>query len=648
MKKQSPIGIQQIRLCPLSHNDIALGGDKLHLLEFDNRHDFVIDKDFAGIALKCDFLNYRINDCERRGVNRRIQVSVTDMTARCEFISTSVRVTMSKDTENKVVYLPFSHSEFPFEHNHTYRLMVRDELSSTLLETLFFHIYSEEALGHPEQWYTVENGGILKRSSEDVYRSVEAAAYSDLKIRFLVDHSFEDNLPTILPELEVRVHYPNGEYVEVDFVEPTIADYCSYVCEVAIPFSPRSYLDMNYYVELLCMEYPIAGFAFSTHGPEVRGDWYGEDLKPLDEYSQEAVEARMLRVEPKKEPEADEETSDEKDSIKEDIDDFDSLLDQFIASQMDGANDSNTEDTEADSTPDAAEEEQEEENVPMLKAMENLTGLHAVKRRLDVYEKVVMFNKKRIECGLPSNDVPLHAMFLGSPGTGKTTVAKLMGQMLRRAGILSSGHVVVKERATLMGPHYSDEETKTLEAIEEAQGGILLIDEAYQLHQPDDPKDPGRFVIETLLTALADESKRDWMLILCGYPDRMLRMFEMNPGFKSRIPESNIYTFDDFTSAELMEIAERYLERQQYSLSDDARAALTCRLEDDFRHKTETFGNARHVLNLIKTDIIPAMAVRLDAAGADGDKAALSEIKGCDIPKPAARARGMRRSLGFH
>lgn len=164
-------------------------------------------------------------------------------------------------------------------------------------------------------------------------------------------------------------------------------------------------------------------------------------------------------------------------------------------------------------------------------------------------------------------------MFLGSPGTGKSTVAKMMGVMLHRAGVQSKGHVVVRERATLLEQNYNSEAEKTMEAIEAAQGGILFIDEAYQLCQPNDPRDPGKFVIETLLTALADDSNHDWMLVLAGYSDQMKRMFDMNPGFKSRIPDSNIYVFDDFTESELMEIAEKYLERNNYTLSDET--ALT-------------------------------------------------------------------------
>lgn len=282
----------------------------------------------------------------------------------------------------------------------------------------------------------------------------------------------------------------------------------------------------------------------------------------------------------------------------------------------------------------------------ILSVLDNLTGLESVKTKLRTYEKVVQFNRLRRENRLPDTSLPLHAMFLGSPGTGKTTVAQRIGLMLRRAGVLSHGHVVVRERSSLLGPHYSNEETKTREAIEEAQGGILFIDEAYQLYQPDDPRDPGKFVIETLMTALADESQRDWMLILAGYPDEMRRMFDMNPGLKSRIPDSNIYIFDDFTESELLEIAERYFAHNRFTLTPKARVALAARLSADYASRTKAFGNARHVMNLIQTEILPAMAVRVMAASNPSRKA-LTTILPADIPAPLQTATTPRPRLGF-
>ena len=182
-----------------------------------------------------------------------------------------------------------------------------------------------------------------------------------------------------------------------------------------------------------------------------------------------------------------------------------------------------------------------------------------------------------------------------------------------------------------------------MEALEEARGGILFIDEAYQLLDEHDPRDPGRHVIDTLLTKLSDENDRDWMLILAGYPQQTQRLYEINPGLKSRIPESNIYTFDDFSESELMEIAESYLAKNNYTLSNKARQALSLRLNADYLSRNESFGNARHVMNLIQTNIIPAMASRIIDTRSTND---LTTILECDIPKPICTSANHRR-IGF-
>lgn len=292
------------------------------------------------------------------------------------------------------------------------------------------------------------------------------------------------------------------------------------------------------------------------------------------------------------------------------------------------------------------EEEPVEPDVPLLKSMDFLVGLDNVKNKLSEYEKMVRFNSWRLRLHLPSVTAPLHAMFLGSPGTGKTTVAKMMGVMLRRAGLLSRGHVVVRERSTLLGPNYSDEQTLTLKALDEAEGGILFIDEAYQLYQPADPRDPGHFVLDTLLSALSDELRRDWMLIMAGYTKEMRRMFDMNPGLASRFPENNIYVFEDLNMPQLMEVARRYLADNEYTLSPEACQALCRRISADYDMRTSSFGNARYVRNLIQTEIIPAMAMRVVNSGVC-DSSALTLILPEDIPAPIATPQGVCRPMGF-
>ncbi len=260
-------------------------------------------------------------------------------------------------------------------------------------------------------------------------------------------------------------------------------------------------------------------------------------------------------------------------------------------------------------TPHAIESEQEiKQPFDMLNS---LIGLNQVKEQMNSYRQIAQLATQRQKCGLKAPTPILHAIFMGNPGTGKTTVAKLYGAMLKELGLLSSGHVVMRERSTLTGPFYSNEESKTLDAIGEAQGGILFIDEAYTLYRSNDPKDPGRNVIETLLTALSDENNRNWALLLAGYPEGMSDLLNMNPGFSSRIPERNRYHFDDYTANELIQIAESYCTSQNYFLSKGALKALRIKINHDYQLRDEKFGNARYITTLLTTEVLPAMASRL-------------------------------------
>lgn len=277
--------------------------------------------------------------------------------------------------------------------------------------------------------------------------------------------------------------------------------------------------------------------------------------------------------------------------------------------------------------------------------LESLVGLADVKSKLEAYRCLMTFYAMRRRAGLPVPTTPLHCIFLGSPGTGKTTVAKRMGEILHECGALSSGHVVVRERSSLIGRFYGDEEKKTLEAIQEAHGGILFIDEAYQLHQTMDPKDPGRLVIESLMTALADTANRDWMLILAGYEGPMLDMLKLNPGLASRIPSSNMYRFADFSVDELYEIAVRYLNDSKFTLSDLAGEKLRSRLAADYACRDSSFGNARHVVNVIETEILPAMGRRISAID-NPTIADLTTLLPGDIPV-GVTIRPVERRIGF-
>lgn len=260
-----------------------------------------------------------------------------------------------------------------------------------------------------------------------------------------------------------------------------------------------------------------------------------------------------------------------------------------------------------------------------------LVGLDDVKKRILDHTSLVRLNKLRADKGLYNKMPPMHMVFTGNPGTGKTTIAKYLGEIYHGIGVLSSGHVVETERSKLIGRFFGDAETNTLEALHRASGGILFIDEAYTLFvKADDTKDYGLRVIETLLTFLAQDDP-DLMVILAGYTKEMNDMLEANPGLKSRF--SYVFEFPDYTPNQLMEIGHKVLEREHYILTPEAEKKLSDYVIDEYNHKDEHFGNGRFITRLLTSQIIPAMGNRLSTMSADMiSEEQLSRIEASDIP----------------
>ena len=244
-----------------------------------------------------------------------------------------------------------------------------------------------------------------------------------------------------------------------------------------------------------------------------------------------------------------------------------------------------------------------------LMRLEKMAGLKKVKEKIHSLMNFHKLQQQREAAGLPVKRPALHARFLGNPGTGKTTVARLLGQIYKEMGLLSSGHVVLEERKNMIGRYYDSEGQAVDNALNRAKGGILLIDEAYNLYVESDDKDPGRRILEYLLTALSDENNRDWMLILAGYPNEMKAMLESNPGIESRVNE--VFEFEDLNVEELLEIAELYCDDNTYELSDEARERLKSVITRDLAAKDKNFGNGRYVKKLMETAINTNMATRL-------------------------------------
>lgn len=639
-QKKSPISA--LSICVTTH--CVEGAKRINELEFDNRNDFSINRELKGVAAELAFYNERrAEPGSCRGIRRRVTVSLVDMVERRVLAATEAPVVIPRDEVMTIVSVNLPAGYDDVVHDRCYKIVVKDKATGDLLADKIIRFYDETVLGTPDMWYSVTKSGVVQDGYDSLCRSISTGDMEVFKVRFMLEQHFGSKQPAVMPEVEIRFYDCDGN-VHCSFVEP--GRDCTDGLSATAEFFTREYYSGICYAELISMDHVVAGMVFNTAGPLIIEEWSGDDLTPLDEYSTEAAVERYNRATgDETEPESAIAANEAEDNAADDP--FDEILDRFIASELEKlGNEEPGEDEEVEEEPCADIPTEEEEMKPVAEMLDDLTGLQKVKEKLSVYERTVIFNKMRDEKGLKCVKSPLHAMFLGSPGTGKTTVAKKMGLMLHRAGLLSKGHVVVRERATLLGQYYSSEGENTLKAIEEAQGGILFIDEAYQLYQRCDPRDPGKFVIETLLTALADESMDDWMLILAGYPEEMKQMFEMNPGFKSRIPDNNIYDFDDFSQEELMEIAMRFFTANEYTLTAEARDVLTRRLTADYLAKDKSFGNARHVMNLINTEILPAMAVRVTSAVA-ADTEALSIITAADIPAARKTPSPARPQIGY-
>ena len=260
--------------------------------------------------------------------------------------------------------------------------------------------------------------------------------------------------------------------------------------------------------------------------------------------------------------------------------------------------------------PEAAEV-QDEERKPALQRLEEMVGLSRVKDELCEACAMALFTRRRKELGLEvSAENRNHFLFLGSPGTGKTTVARLIGEIYHEMGLLSRGHTVETNRAKLIGEFIGQTEQKTCAAIAEARGGVLFIDEAYTLVHEDDSRDFGKEVIHALMTVLS-EPNPDLIVILAGYEMQMQALFRLNPGLDSRFPLR--LHFDDFTSDELTEMARHLLAERNFELSEAADVRLAKLIEKAVLHKDEHFGNGRWVHNLVEHGILKCMAKRVMA-----------------------------------
>ena len=368
--------------------------------------------------------------------------------------------------------------------------------------------------------------------------------------------------------------------------------------------------------------------------------------------------------------------TEEEDSTEEtesDDDEFERLLNEFINNE---SKDSSEKDLEEDqgTDPEYSSEESNSETtedettsnddtyfpsgeivqnqnlsvkVEILRPIENpreeldkLVGCSEIKQRMDELVKLTSYNKMMRELcpTVKQHKVSLHSLFLGRPGTGKTTICKIYGSLLRQAGALSKGHVIICDRSTFIGTLWGDEERSTRQVIDMAKGGVLMIDEAYLLNSSN-PHDPGKMVIPLLMNILADESQRDIAVVLCGYKEPMQKLIDLNPGLQSRFP--NRFEFPDFTIDELLEITKLRIKEYNYTFTTEAWEKYVHILTSAYQtREPQTWGNARFIGNQLERIYIQH-AARCVKQQSSGKSELLSltpeDIVSIEVPRPKSK-----------
>jgi probable Rubsico expression protein CbbX len=225
----------------------------------------------------------------------------------------------------------------------------------------------------------------------------------------------------------------------------------------------------------------------------------------------------------------------------------------------------------------------------------DLVGLAPVKQRIRDIAALLVIDKLRMNLGLSAQAPSLHMCFTGNPGTGKTTVALRMAEILHRLAYVRKGHLIAVTRDDLVGQYIGHTAPKTKEVLKKAMGGVLFIDEAYYLYRPENERDYGQEAIEILLQAMENQ-RDDLVVILAGYKNRMDVFFQSNPGMSSRI--AHHLDFPDYAPQELLQIGDKMLEQQNYRFGEQAREAFADYLA--LRSGQPHFANARSVRNALE------------------------------------------------
>jgi SpoVK/Ycf46/Vps4 family AAA+-type ATPase len=251
----------------------------------------------------------------------------------------------------------------------------------------------------------------------------------------------------------------------------------------------------------------------------------------------------------------------------------------------------------------APKEEQKEEAKPkenlddLLKELDSLVGLAQIKKDVRSLINLIKVRKLREENGLAVPPLSLHMVFTGNPGTGKTTVARLLSRIYHSIGILSEGTLLEVDRSGLVAGYVGQTALKTKEAVEKAKGGILFVDEAYSLAPEGTGNDFGQEAISIILKSMED-MRNELVVIVAGYPEPMHRFISSNPGLESRF--GKYFHFEDYNSAELMQIYKAMCEKNQYQNDEECLKFAEELFKDMYENRDENFGNARDVRNIFE------------------------------------------------